>query len=47
MVMSHINGERALSDDEFTRADVNKSGSADVEDVAAIIAHINGIKALS
>lgn len=45
-LMNHINGVRALTDEEMVRADVDRSTTIDVSDAATIINHINGVKAL-
>lgn len=44
MVISHINGQDPLNDDEYSRANVDGNTSVDIEDAVAIIAHVNGNK---
>ena len=46
MVIGHVNGNKALTDDEAKYADVDKNGVVDIEDAVAIIAHVNGIKSI-
>lgn len=47
LVINHVNGAKALTDDETKRANVDGSKSVDIEDAVAIISHVNGVKALS
>lgn len=46
-LISHVNGQRPLTNDESKRADIDGSSIADIEDAVAIIAHVNGIKSIS
>lgn len=41
MVISHINGMSALTDDQSERADVDRSTTVDIEDAVAIIGYVN------
>lgn len=45
-VIGHVNGQKALTDDETKRADVDGNGNIDIEDAVAIISHVNGVKSL-
>lgn len=45
-VIGHVNGQKALTDDEASRADVDGNGVVDIEDAVAIISHVNGLKSL-
>lgn len=46
MVINHVNGQKALTDDESKRANIDKNDKIDIEDAVAIISHVNGIKAI-
>lgn len=46
MVINHVNGVTALTDDEIKRADIDGNSVIDIEDAVAIIAHVNGIKSI-
>lgn len=46
MVINHVNGQKALTDDEAGRANVDGNSSIDIEDAVAIISHVNGVKSL-
>lgn len=45
-IIGHINGNKALSDDQMIRADVDGSGKVDIEDAVSLINYITGVKAL-
>lgn len=45
-IINHINGVKARDEEEFLRADVNKSNTVEISDASAIVNHINGIKAV-
>lgn len=45
-VMSHINGIKALTDEQICVADVKTDNRIDIEDATKIINHVKGIKAL-
>lgn len=45
-VIGHVNGQKALVDDEAKRADVDGNKAIDIEDAVAIISHVNGVKVL-
>lgn len=44
MVINHVNGQKALTNNETKRADIDKNSDIDIEDAVAIVAHINGVK---
>lgn len=46
MVIGHVNGAKALTAEEESRADIDKNSDIDIEDAVAIIAHVNGVKAI-
>lgn len=46
-VISHVNGQKPLTNAEEKRANVDGNSVVDIEDAVAIISHVNGIKALS
>lgn len=43
MVINHVNGMTALTDDETKRADIDGNSDIDIEDAVAIISHVNGV----
>lgn len=45
-VIGHVNGQKALTDDEASRADVDGNSVVDIEDAVAIISHVNGVKSI-
>lgn len=46
LVINHVNGVRPLSDNEYSRANVDRNKTVDIEDAVAIISHVNGVKAI-
>lgn len=46
IVIGHVNGNKALTDDETSRADIDANSVIDIEDAVAMIAHVNGVKAI-
>lgn len=47
MVINHVNGAKALNDEESKRANVDGNSAIDIEDAVAIIGHVNGLKPLN
>lgn len=47
MVINHVNGQKALTDEKIKRADIDGNSDIDIEDAVAIISHVNGIKVIS
>ena len=45
-IAAYIKGLKSLTDDEKSRADVNKDGKINSVDIAKVAAHIKGLKKL-